>query len=98
MAVGQEAQVKLEQQVLRARRADLVVRHLGNETIVYDTRTDEAHLLNPTVALVWAAVADGPSVEHVISSLPGDPATQEATAWEAIAELQRANLLDFPVQ
>ncbi len=35
------------------RKDGLVVKELGNETLVYDLERDEAHCLNQTAALVW---------------------------------------------
>jgi hypothetical protein len=36
-----------------ARQKDLVVEELPDEVLVYDLRTDEAHCLNQTAALIW---------------------------------------------
>ncbi len=42
-------------QLPRLRAHDLVVHDLPDEVLVYDRRTDQAHCLNHTAALVWRA-------------------------------------------
>src|SRR5438876_714658 len=37
----------------RARKKDLVVEHIDDETLVYDLKTHRAHCLNRTASLVW---------------------------------------------
>jgi coenzyme PQQ synthesis protein D (PqqD) len=37
----------------RSRTDNLVIRELGDETLVYDIERDNAHCLNQTAALVW---------------------------------------------
>jgi hypothetical protein len=34
-------------------RKDLVLRRVGSEWVLFDTRADRAHVLNLTAALVW---------------------------------------------
>lgn len=35
-------------------RADVALRRVGSEWILYDAAGDRAHILNPTAAAVWA--------------------------------------------
>jgi Coenzyme PQQ synthesis protein D (PqqD) len=48
------------------RTHDLVVHDLPDEVLVYDRRTDQAHCLNHTAALVWRA-CDGASTTNEIA-------------------------------
>ena len=44
----------------RAHTDGLVIKELPNETLVYDLKTDEAHCLNQTAALVWKRKVSSP--------------------------------------
>ena len=37
----------------KARKHELIVKELSDETLVYDETTHKAHCLNQTAALVW---------------------------------------------
>lgn len=39
-------------------RKDIIISKLGAETMLYDPKTDQLHILNPTASLVWS-MADG---------------------------------------
>lgn len=54
-----------------ARREDLIVEELPNEVLVYDLKTDKAHCLNRTAALIWKN-CDGEKTEGEIASLLED--------------------------
>ena len=72
------------QQAPLARTEDLRIQDLGDEIVVYDTRTDEAHCLGPSAASVWRA-CDG---QRPLADL-GEP--DETAA--ALAELADKRLL-----
>ena len=80
----------------RARTRDLVVRELGDETLVYDLASDKAHCLNHTAALVWKS-CDGKTTatgiagnlqKRIHASIDAD------IVWLAIEQLHRFNLLE----
>lgn len=52
-----------------ARQEDLVVEELPDEILVYDLKTDEAHCLNQTAALIWKNCDGQKSVGEIAASL-----------------------------
>jgi hypothetical protein len=81
-----------------ARSNDLVTEAVGDETVVYDGLTSEAHCLSPLAATVFRA-ADGltsPAVMAQIASRELDEEVEVETVELAISELYERNLLDEP--
>lgn len=78
-----------------ARKADLIVKELPDELLVYDLARDEAHCLNRAAALVWRHCDGQTSVPqlarflNVEEHLPED----EALVWLALDRLGKAHLL-----
>ena len=73
-----------------ARSEDLVVEELGDELLVYDLTTDQAHALGPAAARVWRA-CDGKTDAVAFSvelGLDGETVTR------ALEELRECGLLD----
>lgn len=84
----------------KARREDLVVEVLPDETLVYDLKRDKAHCLNPTAALVWSRCDGATSVSEMAALLEtelGVPANH-SVVWMALDRLGRKNLLEDPVE
>ncbi len=83
----------------KARRKDLVVEELPDETLVYDLERDKAHCLNPTAALVWSRCDGNTSVADMASSLEQelDLPADESLVWMALDRLGKARLLEDPV-
>ncbi len=52
-----------------ARRNDLVVEKLPDEVLVYDLKTDKAHCLNQTAALIWESCDGKKTVSDIAASL-----------------------------
>ena len=80
----------------RARKHDLLVKELRDETLVYDLETNDAHCLNRTAALVWAR-CDGKTTAARMASLLQkelDPTVDEDLVWLTIAQLQRFRLIE----
>jgi hypothetical protein len=73
-----------------ARDKELVVEELGNELLIYDLRTDEAHSLGEVATRVWKA-CDGRTKPDAISAQLG---VDDATVADAIEHLRACNLLD----
>lgn len=66
-------------QLLPTARADVVLRRVGNEWVLFDAARDRAHVLNLTAALVWtycdgmhAPVAIAEAISHKVAG----PATE----------------------
>jgi hypothetical protein len=78
-----------------ARKTNLVVQTIELETMVYDTTTDNAYVLNPTAAAVWRACDGKRSVSDIAAHLSHDTPTTEQTVWYALGQLKE--LLEEPV-
>ncbi len=79
----------------RARRDELVVEELPDETLVYDLKRHKAHCLNRTSALAWRRCDGRTTVAEVAALLERElkiPA-DEAVVWMALDRLGRAHLL-----
>lgn len=79
-----------------ARTEDLVVRHLDDETLVYDIRRDEAHCLNHTAALVWKH-CDGKTTAsqaaRILNSELNEPVDVDVV-WLAVKQLTKFRLVE----
>jgi hypothetical protein len=89
-----------------SRREQLLTQSVGNELVIYDERTHEAHRLSPTAARVWQ-LADGEreldqlavglreSIESVANAddVPIDDEASLELVRLALSELNRAGLL-----
>lgn len=79
-----------------ARRDDLIVEKLPDEVLVYDLKTDKAHCLNHTAALIWEN-CDGKKNEGDIAALLQSelksPMSAEAVLL-GVAELDSFGLLN----
>jgi hypothetical protein len=82
-----------------ARSEDLLVELVGEETVIYDLTSKEAHCLKPLAGLVFAA-ADGRATHDELA----ERATKElghpvsgAEVGEAIEQLTDRSLLDVPL-
>jgi hypothetical protein len=78
-----------------ARADGLVVRTVGDETLVYDTRSHLAHCLNRTASEVFRLCDGTRTVREIASSLAGGEADgcDEGTVTEALGLLVAAELL-----
>ena len=52
----------------KARSSELVIQTVGNETLVYDLNSNEAHCLNETAALVWSKCNGQLSIDDISKS------------------------------
>ena len=83
----------------RARKDDLLIQDLPEETLVYDVVRHRAHCLNRTAALVWRHCDGKTSVEKLarVVAAEGDLPADEDVVWLALAHLSKAHLLEEPV-
>ncbi len=85
----------------KARKDQLIIKELPDETLVYDQDTDQAHCLNSTASRVWKE-CDGkkpiPDITAALQEAAGAP-VDEAVVWLALDQLEKFKLLDSaPVQ
>jgi hypothetical protein len=81
---------------VEARQKVLIVRDVGDETIVYDRRTHRAHCLAPAAAAVWRAW-DGERGLREVARRAGQARgalLDEASVRRALRRLERAGLID----
>jgi hypothetical protein len=82
-----------------ARRRNLIVKELPDETLIYDLDSDEAHCLNQTAALVWKN-CDGTRSAGELANLLEDElgaSVPEGVVWLALDQLERFKLLSDPL-
>lgn len=82
-----------------ARKEELVVQVVGDETIVYDERRSHAHRLNRTAALVWRHCDGAHTVADLQSVLQrdADMLATEDIVWLALDRLEKEQLLTEPL-
>jgi hypothetical protein len=80
---------------LISRTADLIVEDVGEEALIYDTRSDVAHSLSATAAVVWRAARSGETLDGISELLRARGIEgSEDTAVAVVAELQEKDLLE----
>jgi hypothetical protein len=81
-------------------RADgLLVEEVGDETVVYDTQSKEAHCLKPLAAQVFA-LGDGHTTVAEIAAKAGHnlgQAVTEGDVADAVRQLEQSRLLEMPL-
>ena len=83
----------------RARKADLIVKEMPDEVLVYDLVRDKAHCLNRTAALVWNYCDGKTSVEEMTGRLNKElqAPIDERVVWLALNQLDKNHLLEESV-
>lgn len=82
----------------KARKEELVLQEVEGELLVYDLRSNQAHCLNETAALVFRRCDGQSTVAEVSAQLRArDAALDEEALTLALSELARAGLLEEPV-
>lgn len=80
----------------KARREQLIIKELPDETLVYDLEREKAHCLNQTSALVWKNCNGKKSVAQLrdlMEKNAGAPVPEEMV-WLALDQLETFKLLD----
>ena len=82
-----------------ARKADLIVKEMPDEVLVYDLVRDKAHCLNRTAALVWNYCDGKTSVEKMTGRLSKElqAPVDERVVWLALNQLDKNHLLEESV-
>lgn len=80
----------------KARTEQLVTKELGDETLVYDERSHEAHCLNRTAAFVWRHSDGRTSVRKMAGLLAKElnMPISEQVVWFALSQLEKSELLE----
>jgi hypothetical protein len=81
-----------------ARDEGLLVEHVGDETVVYDDKSKEAHCLSPLAAVVFAHCDGRTTVENMAALAAerlGEP-VDESRVLDALDQLEERNLLAVP--
>src|SRR6266542_6412446 len=78
-----------------ARKADLVVREIPDEVLVYDLKRDKAYCLNQTAAFVWKKSNGRKTVVEVTRLLEQErkEPVDEKVVWLAVDQLEKMNLM-----
>lgn len=84
----------------RAHHDGVLATDVGDEVVVYDPRDHRGHCLNPPAAVVWRHLDGRTSMAELVAHLQRelDAPADEDMVWLAVEELQRAQLLDGPVE
>src|SRR5688500_359444 len=79
-----------------ARRDNLVVEELSDETLIYDLERDKAHCLNSTAARVWRDCDGRTTVRQLTANLRREihPQANKQLVLLALTKLRKARLLD----
>jgi hypothetical protein len=76
----------------------VVSEDVGDEAVIYDLDTDEAHLLSPNVARIWRAADGYRTVAQLREVVIADDVEQATfVVWGALEQLQSKRLLDGTV-
>ena len=79
-----------------ARTESLIVKEVDGETLVYDVKTDKAHCLNETAALVWKNCDGRKNVSDIakVLSAKSDSSVKDEVVWLALDQLEKFKLLE----
>lgn len=83
------------QNLPKARKDQLIIKELPDETLIYDLDRDQAHCLNQTAALVWKSCDGKKSVAEINASLAKEAGVpiDERVVWLALDQLEKFSLL-----
>jgi hypothetical protein len=79
-----------------ARSDGLLIEHVGDETVILDTETKEAHCLSPLAAAVFAGADGKTRVDDIAGLISSDEPVSVEQVYDAIAQLDERGLLDRP--
>jgi hypothetical protein len=83
-------------QLPKARQAQLIIKELPDELLIYDLERDKAHCLNETAALVWKNCDGRKTVTQLreVMEKNAGSAVPEEMVWLALDQLETFRLLD----
>lgn len=79
-----------------ARKDNLVIDRVADETVVYDSNTHKAHSLNRVADAVWRLCDGDSTIDQISATLREqlDPSANPAVVEAALGELRKAKLLE----
>ena len=80
----------------KIRESDLMITKVGDEIVVYDSRTNEASCLNPLTSAVWEACDGNNDLSRILEQVKraGFSKSNIELIWKAIDHLDQAELLE----
>ena len=80
----------------RARKADLVVKEMPDELLVYDLKRDRIHVLNQSAAFIWTQCNGRRTVDDLARAVAKSLQIpeHEQVVWLALEELGKYHLLE----
>jgi hypothetical protein len=90
-----EGNVRSKANDFAPKRKEGIVRHLGNEVLVYDEQSNKAHCLNDLAGRVWQKCDGKTPVAEIARELTTETGTpvNEDLIWLAVRRLDKAGLL-----
>jgi len=84
----------------RARSEAVLTTDMGEEVVLYDRREQTGHCLNQAAAAVWRHLDGQTTMKEMVAHLQRelDPSAEEATVWLALKDLEKAKLLETPLE
>jgi hypothetical protein len=77
------------------RRANLTIRDLGSEMILYDQSSETFHVLNATARQIWLSLEEDGVAQKLMSQFPEeDPERIQRDVIRTIDELGRIGLVE----
>ncbi len=79
-----------------ARSSEIVVQQVGDETLIYDTKSHKAKCLNETSAMIWKLCDGKKTAMEITMALSAELKTKvdEELVWLAFDQLQKEELLE----
>lgn len=79
-----------------ARKSDIVMQEIDDETLIYDIIENKAFNLNHTSAMVWSLCNGARTVADIAKDMTGklDSVITEDFVWLAVEQLKKDNLLE----
>lgn len=89
---------KIHDTLPKALKSQLIIKEIEDEVLIYNLKTDEAHCLNRSAALVLAHCDGRTTVAEVVQLLEAEMKTlvEEDVIWFALEQLRKSNLLEEP--
>jgi hypothetical protein len=80
----------------RARKNNLIIKDLPDETLVYDLDNDKAHCLNTTAAHIWRNCDGNRTVTELTALLTAETnsTVPDEVVWLALDQLEKFQLLE----
>lgn len=83
----------------KARKRQLIIQEMADETLVYDEGDHKAHCLNKAAAFVWKHCDGRTSVAQITRLMEKQmkASVTEQVVWHALEQMEKSGLLESPV-